>query len=502
VTAPTAGIFSQYSDVTQLISPGGFPNWVPAYERERIAAYQVFEEMYWTHEGTFDTLTRGTDDDPVIVPTARIIVNTLSRYAGKGLRILANPLYGTPAEQQNLQLALEPLLAREAFLARFQGSKKMALIQGDQIWHIIANPGKLPGTRVSLKRVDPGAYFPVPEEFLEEGVYRRVHIAEQWQDPDDESKVYVERLTYTQMENPDGSPGAIFTEAGLFETEGWDGSEKAPELVEQLIPPTQLDARITAIPVYHFKNSLLDDGPWGNSVVRGLSRLMASINQSNTDEDLALALEGLGVYATESGAPVDENGDDTDWWITPGRVLENVKNFRRVEGVSSVQPFGDHIDRLTKYLFLAADVTEAAIGNIDPATAESGIARMLKLAPTLESAREINEAWKAGLTQFFYDLNAWLTVYEATGWGTAVPLITFADPAPVDRKAAIDEILQLVAGKLMSVQTAVERLAELGVVLAADEVARLASEAATAAAMADPYAARLGEETDSGEPEA
>ena len=406
MTSPTAGVFSKYSDVVQLIGVGGFPNWVPDYERDRIAAYQAYEEMYWTHNGTFAAITRGTDEDPIYVPTARIVVNTLARYSGKGLRILANPMYGTPAEQQAVTMALEPLLAREAFVPRFTGSKKMALIQGDSVWHVVANSAKLPGTRVSLKKVDPAAYFPVPDEFLEEGVYRRVHIAEQTPDPDDDSKTVVERLTYTQMETPEGGPGVVFREAGLYEVENWDGGEKPPVLKEQLLPLEPLDVRITQIPVYHFKNSLLDDDTYGNSAVRGLARIMAAINQSTSDEDLALALEGLGVYATESGSPVDSDGEETDWWISPGRVLENVKNFRRVEGVTSVQPFGDHLDRLTKYLFLAADVTEAAIGEIDAQTAESGIARMLKLAPTIEAAREINDAWKAGLTQLFFDMNA------------------------------------------------------------------------------------------------
>lgn len=500
MTSPTPGAFTQYSDVTQLISAGGFPNWVPQYERDRIAAYQAYEEMYWSHAGTFQAITRGSDEEPIYVPTARIIVNTLARYAGKGFKVTANPLFGTPAEQANIALALDPFLAREAFQPRFAGSKKMALIQGDSVWHVVANAAKLPGTRVSIKKVDPAAYFPVPEELLEEGVYRRVHIAEQTPDPEDESKTLVEKLTYTQYETPEGGPGRIVSEAGLYEVEGWDGGEKAPVLVEQLLPPTELDARITTIPVYHFKNSLLDDGPWGNSAVRGLARLMGAINQSVSDEDLALALEGLGVYATESGAPIDDDGEDTDWWIAPGRVLENVKNFRRVEGVSSVQPFSDHIDRLTKFLFLGAGVTEAAIGDIDAQTAESGIARMLKLAPTIEEARDINEAWKAGLTQLFHDLNFWFQVYEGTGWGVAEPLITFQDPAPVDRAAAIEEILTLTSSTppLMSQQTALERLAELGVVLAPDELARLAAQAATAGTSTDPFADRLNDEGGSG----
>lgn len=494
MTSPTAGVFTQYSDVTQLITAGGFPNWVPDYEKDRIAAYQAYEEMYWNHADTFQQVIRGSDEEPVYVPTARIIVNTLARYSGKNLRILSNPMYGTPAEQGNVALVLDPFLAREGFLPRFGGSKKMALIQGDSVWHIIANSAKLPGTRVSIKKVDPAAYFPVPEEFLPEGVYRKVHIAEQTEDPEDDSKTLVERLTYTQMMTPEGGPGQIFSETSLFEVDNSlseMGGDKAPKLVQVISPPTPLDNRITTIPVYHFKNSLLDDSTYGNSAVRGLARLMGAINQSVSDEDLALALEGLGVYSTESGAPVDDDGEDTDWWIAPGRVLENVKNFKRVDGITSVTPFGDHIDRLTKFLYLAADVTESAIGEIDAPTAESGIARMLKLAPTLEAAREINDAWKAGLTQLFHDLNFWFQVYEATGWGAAEPLVVFADPAPVDRAAAVKEIIELVAAKLMSQQTALERLAELGVVLAPDELARIASETATQAAQADPYASRL-----------
>lgn len=495
MTSPQAGVFTQYSDVTQLLSAGGFPNWVPSYERDRIAAYQVYEEMFWNHPGTFQVITRGSDEEPIYIPTARIIVNTLARYSGKGLRILANPAYGTPAEQLAMIQALDPFLAREAVLPRFTGSKKMALIQGDSVWHVVAQPGKAPGTRISLKRIDPAAYFPVPEEYLEEGVYRRVHIAEQWVDPEDDSKVFVEKLTYEQMENPDGSPGAIWREAGLYETEGWAGDgDRGPVLVENILAREQLDARITTIPVYHFKNSLLDDSEYGNSAVRGLVRIMAAVNQSLSDEDMALALEGLGVYTTESGSPIDEDGEDTDWWISPGRVLENVKNFRRVEGVRSVQPFGDHIQRLTNFLFRAADVTEAAMGEIDQQTAESGIARMLKLAPTIEAAREINDAWKAGLTQLFFDLHSWFQVYEGISWGGAVPTISFADPFPVDRAAAIKEIVELVTAKVMSVATAIERLTELGVQFAADEINRLAGQADAEAARLDPYAARAGTE--------
>src|SRR3982750_4659227 len=213
------GVFTQYSDVTQLITTGGFPNWVPDYEKDRIAAYQAYEEMYWSHNGTFDAITRGTDDEPVYVPTARIVVNTLARYSGKGLKVLANPLYGSPNEQAAIQLVLDPFLAREAFIPRFAGSKKMALIQGDSVWHVIGNPNKLPGTRVSIKKVDPAAYFPVPDEFLEDGIYRRVHLAEQWVDPEDDTKIFVERQTYTQAMNPDGSPGGITSETAIFETE-------------------------------------------------------------------------------------------------------------------------------------------------------------------------------------------------------------------------------------------------------------------------------------------
>ena len=61
-----------------------------------------------------------------------------------------------------------------------------------------------------------------------------------------------------------------------------------------LLPPTELPAAITAFPVYHVRNRTEPLNPWGSSELRGLERILAGLTQAVSDEDMALALEGLG----------------------------------------------------------------------------------------------------------------------------------------------------------------------------------------------------------------
>jgi hypothetical protein len=45
------------------------------------------------------------------------------------------------------------------------------------------------------------------------------------------------------------------------------------------------------------------------------------VNQSISDEELTLALDGIGVYATTSGPPLDSDGNATDWVLDRAQLL-------------------------------------------------------------------------------------------------------------------------------------------------------------------------------------
>jgi hypothetical protein len=168
------------------------------------------------------------------------------------------------------------------------------------------------------------------------------------------------------------------------------------------------------IPVYWFKNIDWESQMYGSSELRGFIRLLQGVSQATTDEQTALALEGLGVYATDSGRPVNDQGKEIDWVVQPARVMEVVSGsyFRRVEGLSTLKPFMDHIGYLESKLYEGAALTEVSRGMVDVQTAQSGIALAIKFMPTLAKIEERDTAGVAKVKQLFFDWKAWMAAYE------------------------------------------------------------------------------------------
>lgn len=482
-------VFTPYSTIEPFF--GGLVSWVPPEDQQRITAYQVYQEIYWNHPQTFKLVARGADEMPIYIPSGRIIVDTTARYVAKKLRVVVSPDVGTPAEVLLAQQSFDTLFARERFLARFNSQKKQGLINGDWLWHITADATKLPGTRISIRHVDPAAYFPIYDGGNLDRIIK-VHLAEQFVD-NVQNKTFVKRQTYEKTDT-----GGILSSSGIFEVKDWWLSTSP---VQVLIPPTLLPPQITQIPVYHIKNREEDGNPFGSSEIRGLERVMAAMNQGMSDEDIALALEGLGVYASDSGKPIDEDtGEPVDWIIGPGRVVENALNFRRVSGIGSVQPYGDHINLLNTFLNEAAGTTDAARGKVDVQVAESGISLALQLAPMLAKVDDQNQTIIDVHTQMFFDLKAWFSAYEQANFPDTEIKPVFGNPLPVNVKELLANIVMMMSTTppLMSATTARDRLREAGVEFAPDELVRIAQEAqltaSLAPATADPFAARSAQE--------
>lgn len=463
-----------YSTIAPLL--GVLPSWVPAFEQQRIQSYAIYEDIYWTNPNTFKVVQRGSDDEPIYVPTGRTIVDTTNRYVGVGFNFSVDPLLGSPAEQAAATLAFTALFAREGMRSKYASNKRYGLIRGDWIWHIVADPAKPEGSRISIHAADPASMFKVyADDNLDKVV--KIHLVEQF--VNDKDEVRLKRLTYEY--DPAGS-GLIQMSEGVFEItpDKWYGALN-PEVV--ITPPTLLPAEITAFPVYHIKNFEEPGNPYGSSELRGLERIMSAVNQAMSDEDIALALEGLGVYATDGGGPVDEDGNDTDWVIGPGRVVENGLNFRRVSGVGNLDPYGDHIGRLVNFMKEASATPDAAIGKVDVQVAESGIALLLQLGPMLSKAEEKDLAILDVHTQMFFDLRQWFKVYEGIGMDNVSIIPILGPKIPPNKKQEIDIILGFVRDGIMSKQTARPLLAKFGYVFAENENDLVTDESAQAASV-------------------
>lgn len=496
----TTGIFTPWSTVLPYFQV--LPSWVPLKDQQRIAAYQVYEEIYWNHPETFKLVLRGTENKPIYIPSGRTIVETANRYVGKKLRWLPDANLGSPADQENMMGAFNNLFRRERFASKYNSNKRYGLIRGDWVFHVTADDTKLPGERISIHAVDPASYFPITEDELIPGGSPtrvvKVHLAEQYIDA--KGKTLVRRQTYEKLES-----GLIQSSTLIADPDKWFDDAKSGTLFE--VKPFTLNPLITQIPVFAIQNFDEPGNLFGSSEMRGLERLMAGINQAMSDADISLALEGLGLYTTSGGGPVDADGNDVDWIIGPGRVVEGVTDFKRINGVSTVKPSQDHVLLMDRFMKEASGTPDAAVGKIDVKVAESGVALALELAPMLGKAAEKDQIIVDVLGQMSFNLSTmWFPAYESLNFGEAqlIPYLNEEDKLPTNRTAVITEVttMMMTDPPLLSATTGREILSkELGIPFASDELTRIIQETAAKLAItmpdpnaADPQGARLATE--------
>lgn len=485
----TPNKFGPYSSVQPYF--GATPAYITGDDALRIQAYDVYERMYWNEQGTFKVIQRGSDSRPIYVPTPRMLIEATNRFLARGFNYSVMPTAGTPADQAALDTAFRSIFRRERFMTKFRSNKRFGLLRGDAMYHIVADPTKPAGRRISIFALNPGSVVKILDPNNKERVvgYHIIGAVTEG------GKDRIKRQTYRRTES-----GGITSETTIWEVSEWD--DRLPEnLTKQpvrvVMRETALPAGITSFPIYHIRNFSPEE-PYGVSDLRGFERLMAAINQSITDEELYLALDGIGVYATTSGPPTDENGNEVDWQLGPGRVVEHSPDttFGRVQGTSTVTPFQDHIKYLEQALQRTSATPDIAVGTVDVQVAQSGIALQLQMGPMLAKNEEHCDELLAVHDNMFWDIqHMWLPAYESIDYPDCdiVPIV--GDPLPEDRDARIKEILSLVAAQVISVEYAQQELAQFGYNFPDEMMGQLKQEAVwRGAAYPDPFAARLGEE--------
>lgn len=482
--------FTPYSSASPMFTAQ--PQWMSEYDAQRVLSYQVYEQIYWSVPETFKLTARGTDAQPIYVPTGKTIIDTTDRYIGKQWAPTIDPAFGTPADQVALRNTLAMLFRREKMFTKYNSNKLYGLIRGDWLFHVIGNDLKPQGTRIKIETVDPAAYFPVPHPDDPDRIIG-CHIVEQIQ-TDDGWKL--KRQTYQKGADPvnnDGSDTAIYNSIAIFNAESWEELDANP--AAQIKPPTPLPPQITALPVYHIKNIETPGDPFGSSDLRGLERIMAAINQAISDQELALALDGLGMYATDAGVP--EGGR---WVLGPGRVVQRPKGteFERISGVQTVTPIINHLDWLIARLKEGSGTPDVAIGLVE-ATSASGVSLLLQMGPMLAKAEKRDETISGTMDQFLYDLSVmWLPAYESVSFD-AVCISSYGDLLPQDRAAQLDEIVAIAGMEGVADSAWIQsQLAKLGYVFDEETAANALTELQARAHALDPFAARMTREDESG----
>lgn len=483
-------VYTPYSTVAKFFT-GSPASWIPVDDQERIQAYKAYEDIYWGNPDAFKVVMRGTEDDdkPIYIPSGRQIIETLNRYVAKGFGFAVDPTLGSPAEQKLCIESYQALFDRERLLSKFASAKRFGLIRGDWAFHVTADPTKPAGSRISITVIDPGGLFKIVDEDNIDRVigYR---IAQYVADPDEP---YILVTEYLKSEARDEEPyGPISSQTMKLAVEKWDDPEER-QVLEDVLPLTMLPPDITAMPVYHIPNFEETGWPYGSSEMRGLETLATAINQSASDEDVALAMQGLGLYYTDSGSPVDANNNEVPWQLGPSRVVEvgAGKTFARVQGVSNVAPFQDHLSYLHDQMESSAGVPSVAMGRVDVTTAESGIALALKMGPILSKAEEKDLVIADVMTHLLYDLRAWFKSYEAINLLNCGVRAAFGEKIPMDRAARFAEINALFTDNVISAKYFRQLLTEE---FGYEFPANMEDEIRMERQAYDPYAERLNAE--------
>lgn len=497
MTSPTE--FTPYSTLVPFF-PSTKPSWVPDdLDQARIMSYQLYEQMFWTAPNTFTLVSRGTEDKPIYLPSAKVVVETTNRYTAPKMSFNAFPVPGASLSEDQLVQAhtwFDDMLTRERFWSKFAGNKRYGLIRGDWCWHISADPNKPQGSRISIHPLSPASYFPLPDA---NDIDRTVgaYIA---QLVTVGTNQLVKRTAYYKSDYPklNGTAGGnIQYEVTMHKPDDWYGDDAEVSSVVTKLTPLP----ITTLPVYHIKNFDEPGNPFGSSEIRGVERLIAAINQGISDEELSLALDGLGLYATDAPPPKDKAGNEMDWALGPGRVVEvpNGNKFDRISGVGgdAIGSMQSHLSYLGDWLTQSAAVPAVARGAVDVSIASSGIALYLELSPLLAKTDEKDIAIREVMSQMFYDLTTqWIPTYEQQGqlFDNLTIKPVFGDKMPTDREKFFAELDKMLVENVISAAYYREQAAKFGYVFPEGIGLDIIQEQAALAEASDPFGQRLATE--------
>jgi len=504
-----------YGTAAAFIGP--LPDWINATDGARLATYSFYKALFKNDNTSFKITLREDEENPVYVPSAKRIVRTMARYTCKGLGFTTEG--ATPEAAAEMVIAFGDLFKREEFFPNFRDALEMGVAQGDFCCMVSGDIDKPELSRLSLRFIDPGTYFPltvvgdrtrVNGQMLVETITMNEAYVENGPGT---LKEYLRVQRWLKVTHPDHplyvepAPGVavnyevpIQYERLVMETRDWEDLTKRV-IVKTEQPLVEIPGILT-LPIYHFRNRGEVGELMGISELEGIERLFMGINQAATDEDVALAMQGLGIYVSNQ-RPVNNDGEPTDWVLGPRRVVQlsgTDGSFERVSGVSSVVASQDHIKYLQDMAESTVGISDVALGQVDTQTAESGIALALRMGPILDESTRKDERILSKLTQMFHDLKVWFDVYEGQTFDELVDIIPTVEPKlPVDTDKQITRLQDLYVNGVIGTILYITKLNELGMELGKPEdvmKAQMEEAAERAAAAAEQMAASGGLDPD------
>lgn len=439
-----------YSTTTTFVE-SAMPTWLNEYDSARLAAYKLYDDLYRNDPSDYKLILRGSEEMPIYLPTARRIVNVLNRYVGRNLGFTVENVESEEAAKAII-IQVGDLFERERIVSQFNSAKKQCIRMGDGCLYISANMEKPEGQRLKILAIDPATYFPISDENEPDRVVG-CSLIERIVGADDKIFIKVQKyLKWSHPEHPsfNDPTASVQYECIKLEEADWENPLKR-KVKEVVTPPMLLEPGITQLPVYHFKYNEEVGDPFGTSALQGLERIILGLNQTATDEDVAVAMAGLGMYHADS-TPVDADGKETNWVLGPNRVVETPVGgiFERINGISSLDASQKHIEFLLDNMDATLGISDVALGQVDTQLAESGVALAIRLGPLLDAAEEQNINMLSVLNQFYFDLKAWFSAYEGINLGDASLMASFQSAIPKNKKEDSDRLQDLFVNGIIS----------------------------------------------------
>ena len=239
----------------------------------------------------------------------------------------------------------------------------------------------------------------------------------------------------------------------------------------------ELDLYLDFIPVIHVPNTVPEPGEhWGQSSLAKVLQVFDELSGSDTDSSRASATTGSPILAI-SGKAV--NGQQ-QYTSGPGIVftLGEGGNITSVETSGNLAELRNHVNDLKDRAATTARLPAVALGTADPAQFSSGYQMELALGPLdslMSGMRLARDHADRLLPKFVQRLHLAGQHPDWQGLPVLPAKLTRGPYTPTDKAAVLEEVATARKAGLISLETAIRRLQDIGWPIddAEDEIRRI-----------------------------
>lgn len=477
------------------VKPIAYPGWVPRQEKRRINAYGLLESMFRNAAREWLSTTdeekkkaRREYGDPNL-----LVQVTLTSLLGDSQKIIVDGAIhpedddtdttGAVEQQELLDLWAE----KEKFPMKLWESERQSVKYGDSVYILGWDERR---NRPRLNVYDPGFYYPEIDPMAQgaEDYPNRIHIAYEYEEQTGEDPdtwdVFVRRITWELVpyENDEGvqypwnDAGELSYETCLYTDAIWRQADIDNELykfdlgkvyvwlsgvAEDGSGGGPIDLGLDFIPVVHVPNTIALQNHYGDSVLGPVMQILDDVVATDTDLQAAAATTGSPPIAV-SNASLAKTEQGTVATYGPGTVFEvGDGNATVIDTSMSLTALLAMKDALLERLSVNSRTPEALLGRVKPNEVPSGIALTLSFAPHASQVREYRQVRDDKyclllkfVCRMFMQHGMLQHIHEAE--------LKFGSFLPADKQEAMTIVVQLLASKAISLETAVTMLVDAG----------------------------------------